>query len=108
MYYFLVNATGGSGKTKGIWEDVKKVLAERGVEYKAYKTESDEHVRELAGKISLIKKDDDIRIVVLGGDGTINNVLNGIKDFDRIKMGFMGLYTRFTDLDPSVAGTASS
>ena len=30
MYYFLVNATGGSGKTKGIWEDVKKVLAERG------------------------------------------------------------------------------
>ena len=26
----------------------------------------------------------------------------------RIKMGFMGQYTRFTDLDPSVAGTASS
>ena len=89
MYYFLVNDSGGSGKTKKIWQDVKNVLESRGIGFKAFKTESDEHVRELSGKISSLKDDDDIRIVILGGDGTINNVLNGIKHFDRIKMGFL-------------------
>ncbi len=87
MYYFLVNLTGGSGKTKAVWQQLTRVLEERDVSYKAFKTRGDEHVRELAGKISQIADDDDIRVIVVGGDGTVNNVLNGISNFDNVSLG---------------------
>lgn len=83
MYYFIVNVSGGSGKAKKTWIRVRDELKRRNVEYKAFRTKSSEHAGELAGKISKLS-DDNIHMVVVGGDGTINEVLNGIKDFDRI------------------------
>ncbi len=83
MYYFIVNISGGSGKAKKTWIRVRDELKRRNVEYKAFRTKSSEHTGVLAGKISELS-DDDIHMVVVGGDGTINAVLNGIKDFDRI------------------------
>lgn len=83
MYYFIVNVSGGSGKAKKTWIKVRDELKRRNVEYKAFRTKSSEHAGELAGKISKLP-DNDIHMVVVGGDGTINAVLNGIKDFDNI------------------------
>ena len=83
MYYFIVNMTGGSGRTQRLWMRIREILKERHVEYKAFQTKGDAHVRELSGRISQLD-DDHIRLVVVGGDGTVNNVLNGIRDFERV------------------------
>ncbi|MBQ8912563.1 MAG: YegS/Rv2252/BmrU family lipid kinase [Lachnospiraceae bacterium] len=83
MYYFIVNVSGGSGKAKKTWISVREELKKRNVLYKAFRTKSSEHAGELAGKISMLP-DDNIHMVVVGGDGTINAVLNGIKNFERI------------------------
>ena len=34
-----------------------------------------------------MKGDDPIYLIVVGGDGTLNEVLNGITDFDRVRLG---------------------
>ena len=86
MYYFIVNYTGGSGKTKKTWNRIHFLLNEKGIGYKAYVTKRVGHAQELAARISEME-DEDIRLVVVGGDGTINEVLNGITDFSRIRFG---------------------
>ena len=83
MYYFIVNISSGSGKGINVWKRVSRVLRERNIEYKAYKTRYKGHARELATKISSIATKE-VRLVVVGGDGTINEVLNGIVDFEKV------------------------
>lgn len=77
MYYFIVNYTGGSGKARKTWNRVHLLLKSKNIEYKAYVTKYGGHAAELAARISMLDEDD-IRLVVVGGDGTINEVLNGI------------------------------
>ena len=86
MYYFIVNYTGGGGKARKTWNRVHDLLKDKKIEYKAYVTKYPGHAGELAAKISEMD-DEDIRLVVVGGDGSINEVLNGITDFERIRFG---------------------
>ncbi len=85
MYYFIVNISGGSGKVKKTWIRVRNQLNKRNVKYKAFQTKGPEHAKALAGKISGLNEDD-IHIVVVGGDGTINEVINGIGNFEKITL----------------------
>ncbi len=84
MYYFIVNEHGGSGQAVNVWNRVQKVLNERGVKYEKFVPETKGYAAVLAEQISE-KEEDDIRLIVVGGDGTINEVLNGIRSFERIK-----------------------
>ncbi len=88
MYHFIINQHGGSGQAAITWEKVKAVLDKRGVEYKYYFPECKGYAAVLAEKISELPEDD-IRLIVLGGDGTINEVLNGIRKFDNLKFGII-------------------
>ena len=88
MYYFIVNYTGGSGKAKKTWDRVHFLLKQKGINYIAYVTKYTGHATELAKRISELEEED-IRLVVVGGDGTINEVLNGITDFSRIRFGLI-------------------
>ena len=88
MYYFIVNYTGGSGNARRTWNRVHYLLNEKNIEYKAYVTKKQGHAKKLAEKISSFE-DDDIRLIVVGGDGTINEVLNGVTDFSKIRFGII-------------------
>jgi YegS/Rv2252/BmrU family lipid kinase len=88
MYYFIVNTRSGSGKSANTWKKVKNKLKQVGAEYRAYRTNYEGHATELARNISRLN-DDDIRIVIIGGDGTVNEVINGITDYDKVKVGLI-------------------
>ena len=65
---------------------VENRLKERGVEYKLYKTEKAKHAIELTRQA--ISDGADI-LVAMGGDGTLNEVVNGIYNFDKITFGLI-------------------
>lgn len=88
MYYFIVNKYGGTGKAAMTWNIVHSALINRNIVFKAYLTKYKGHASKIAAHISSLKEDD-IRMVVVGGDGTINEVINGIRDFDNIKFGII-------------------
>ncbi|MCR4610550.1 MAG: diacylglycerol kinase family lipid kinase [Lachnospiraceae bacterium] len=87
MYYFIVNATSRTGKAQKIWRDVKAELDRREVEYKYYITSAVGHAQKLAKQICSIKGD--INLIVVGGDGTANEVINGMHNMDKVRFGYI-------------------
>ncbi len=86
MIYFIVNTSSRTGNGIRVWREARAVLRKRKVSYKAFSTEYKGHATVLAEKISSLPEDE-INLVVVGGDGTVNEVINGIRDFGKVRFG---------------------
>lgn len=88
MYHFIVNVHGSSGKAFLKWNKIRALLKTKKIEFKVHVPQRVGHAMQIAKEVSSLNESD-IKIVVVGGDGTINEVLNGITDFSRVKMGLI-------------------
>lgn len=88
MLYFIVNKKSRSGNGANIWAAAELYLNAHGIDYKMYATEYPGHAVELAKEISELPEED-IRLVAVGGDGTINEVVNGITNFEKVRFGII-------------------
>lgn len=88
MLYLIVNPSSGTGQGLEIWKKVKKYLTDRDIPFKAVATQYDGHGTRLAEEICALPYND-IKLIVIGGDGTINEVINGITDFSKIRFGII-------------------
>ncbi|MGN0437616.1 MAG: diacylglycerol/lipid kinase family protein [Lachnospiraceae bacterium] len=88
MLYFIVNRTSGMGKSEAVWQKAKKCLKDSVIEYKAYDTKYVGHATKIAAKLCELPEEK-VSIVVVGGDGTVNEVLNGITDFRKVRLGII-------------------
>lgn len=86
MLYFIVNPTSRSGMGAKIWDEVETELKKQKVPYEVYETRYKGHAKELAQMVCN-KQDEDIRLVALGGDGTVNEVVNGMEHFEKVRFG---------------------
>ena len=84
MINIIVNPKANGKKAAKIAKKVDKYLTEKGVEHAFFYTDAPRHAIKLAEELS--KTSD--TIVALGGDGTINEVLNGL-DTERVKFGII-------------------
>ena len=90
MLDIIVNPAGAGGRTlKFFRREVLPLLG--GAQYRVHYS-SKEHgisdiVRELTGKISPDREY--VNLVIVGGDGTMNEALNGIMDFTRTRIGLI-------------------
>jgi YegS/Rv2252/BmrU family lipid kinase len=71
----VVNPNAGSRKGEKDWPKIKKLLVENGIPFEPFFTENRNHAINLTAR----KIDEGFRkIIVVGGDGTLNEVVNGI------------------------------
>ena len=87
MYHFIVNRYSMSGKSGQVWDELEEILKEKNVDYVTYTTKAVGHATDLAREIT--SAEGDIQLGVFGGDGTLNEVLNGIVDFSRVEMTYI-------------------
>ncbi|MBQ5316607.1 MAG: YegS/Rv2252/BmrU family lipid kinase [Oscillospiraceae bacterium] len=85
MFHIVVNPTGASGKAWKQWELVEPVFAEVG--YKLYRSTRKQGIEEICRKLT--ERGKLTKLVVIGGDGTFNEAVNGIADFENTYFGFI-------------------
>ena len=87
MYHFIVNPNSRSGQGRLIWKDIERELKLRQITYQVHFTRFKRHATKIAGEIT----SDGVShtLVVLGGDGSINEVINGIHFPDRTTLGYI-------------------
>ena len=87
MYEIIVNQTARTGRGKKLWQEVEAILQKENVPYHVYMTEYEGHAAVLAKEIS--EREGEVFLIVMGGDGTMNEVINGITDFSKIHLGII-------------------
>ena len=86
MYHFIVNPCSRTGKAAKVWQELEQVLKQKNVEYRAYFTERPGHATELTAAICA-ENPGEKHIITVGGDGTSNEVVNGLSDYSEIIYG---------------------
>lgn len=76
MYHLIVNPVAGNGRSLKACARVERELQRRGLAYRITRTERPGHATNIARETAM--GDDEARLVILGGDGTFNEVANGL------------------------------
>ena len=85
--YFIVNKSSKTGYGAEIWKEIEKYLKEHSIEYEAFFTKKVSHATVLMR--DLCKSKDHITVGVMGGDGTLNEAIQGITDFSKVELVYL-------------------
>lgn len=88
MYYIIVNPVSKSGNGQKIWETLVPILKQMQIPYETYFTQGSGHASEIASGLTK-GLTQSIKLIVVGGDGTVNEVLQGIQDFTQTSVGYI-------------------
>lgn len=96
MYNIIINPASRSGRGRQIWETIiKPALDEKKVDYEAFFSEKAGDVALLADKITAPFADssqaskEPCHLLILGGDGTVNEALQGIAPGRHVIIGYI-------------------
>lgn len=87
MYHFIVNPHARSGLGQKVWTDLENVLKNKKIEYQVFFTKYQKHATSIANEIT--SDGQEHTLIALGGDGTVNEVVNGIADYSKTIFGYI-------------------
>ena len=88
MYQFIVNPAAGTGRGYRIWKKLERQLENDSEEYQVYFTEYQGDAAEFARCLTADRDTAKI-VVVVGGEGTYNEVLNGLSFKGLLTLGYI-------------------
>ena len=86
MYHIIFNPTAGKQTAQKNLTIVERVLTERGLAFERHETCAVRDAEEIARRLTLAGETD---IIVMGGDGTLHETLNGIVDPSKVRLGLI-------------------
>ena len=86
MYCIIVNPNAGKGKGKKNLKTALKLFSERGAEYSVFETTRAGEAKEFSQRLTASGEKE---IIVVGGDGTLHEVLNGLSDPSSCRLGLI-------------------
>lgn len=89
MLHFIYNPIAGKGKSKRFHERLAALLSEKGLPHRFHETRGPGDAREIAARLTAPGDRAARDIVAMGGDGTLNEVLNGLRDPAGARLGIV-------------------
>lgn len=86
MFNIIYNPCSNHGNSKNVVSDLIRMFNKRNIQYKLHETEYPKHATQITETLDQTK---DLKLIIVGGDGTIFEVVNGIKNFENIKIGIV-------------------
>lgn len=87
MFHIVYNPTAGQKKTLKTAEYVKSELNKNGIAFIEHPTQSQGHCTDIVREITSSGEEENI--IVIGGDGTFSEAINGVEDFDKVTFGLI-------------------
>ena len=88
MIHFIVNKKSKSGNGAKIWKVLQAYLRTEKIQYRQWTTDYPGHGTKIARKICASLQEE-VTLIVVGGDGTANEVINGITHFEKVRFGII-------------------
>ena len=86
-FEIFVNPAGASGKAWKVWQRAEGVCRSSDCTYTLHCSEPEYGIEEMLAEVT--SRGEETAIIVIGGDGTQNEAVNGIRDFGRTRYGFI-------------------
>ncbi len=87
MYYIIINPASKSGRGLHIWQKLEPLLLEKKIPYQAMISKGKGDIAKLTRQIT--ETVPDANLILLGGDGTVNEALQGICDLEKASIGYI-------------------
>ena len=87
-YYFIVNPAARTGKGLSLWGEIEDRLGSAKIDYEVFFTTGEGSANSIAKDICA-QHPESKRIVIVGGDGTVNEAVNGLSDYSHIILGII-------------------
>ncbi|MBP3891491.1 MAG: diacylglycerol kinase family lipid kinase [Solobacterium sp.] len=85
-FEIVINPNGASGAVKEAWKKVMPLFKDH--TYSLHESTLTHGIEEICKELTSHLKED-LNLVVIGGDGTLNAAINGIQDFKHTRLGFI-------------------
>lgn len=93
-YYFFINPVAGQGdRYKNLISEIEKAMERRDSEYEIIVSETKGHLKAKSREVAESLGGSEARFFAAGGDGTVNEVVNGAYGFDNIAVGVFPIGT---------------
>ena len=86
MYNFIVNKRSGKNRGENNLNILTAYCNAKGIDYSVYETNARGHAVKLTRMLCDAGADN---VIAIGGDGTFHEVVNGVTDFEKIRIGFI-------------------
>ena len=87
MFDVIVNPVGAGWKTLSLWQEAKTILKENKAECRVHFSSREKSLSDITAEITGDGNRHDL--IVIGGDGSMNEIINGIQDFHNTRIGLI-------------------
>ncbi len=87
LFHIIINPVGASGATNKMFHQIEPYLKQEGMNYQVHTSSKQIGISDICHELTSVKED--VYLVLIGGDGSLNEAVNGIVNFKNTYLGFI-------------------